>query len=97
MFRNEAFKKKLTACVVDEVHVIKDWKDEFRTDYNQLHDLRVISGSDIPWSGFTGTLSHEAFDVVFEGLGMDSEKPFWGIDVGTDRPNVEYVVQRIRP
>ncbi|KAF5374595.1 hypothetical protein D9615_008912 [Tricholomella constricta] len=94
LFRREHFRKRIIAMVVDESHVIEAWKDEFRKDYNELYTLRVIAGSEIPWMALTATCSTQTFEIIYTTLGMGGARPFWGIDLGSDRPNL---AQWVRP
>lgn len=80
---------------VDEAHVIKAWKDEFRKDYGELDTLRVISGSEIPCMALTATCTTDAFEVIYDTLAMGRGRRFWGIDMGTNRPNVNLWVRPI--
>lgn len=55
LLRREEFRKKIVSMVVDEAHVIEDWKAEFRKDYGELQTLQIITGVEIPWLALTGT------------------------------------------
>lgn len=93
MFRIEAFCRRIVSIVVDEAHVIETWKDEFRKDYGELETLRIISGIEIPWLALTATCSTRTFEIIYDSLGM-GKRPFYGIDMGADRPNL---AQWVRP
>ncbi|KAJ7177279.1 hypothetical protein C8R43DRAFT_843537, partial [Mycena crocata] len=93
LFRNHTFRERVISIQVDEAHIIRDWKDEFRKDYGELHTLKVIAGSEIPWGALTATAPTETFELIYRSLGMDGTKPFWGIDLGSNRPNLEYIVK----
>ena len=80
--------------VVDEAHVIEDWKNEFRKDYGELEILKIIMGIEIPWLAVTGTCSSETFETIYRTLGMGGGRPFYGVDRGSDRPNLK---QWVRP
>jgi hypothetical protein len=88
LFRTEDFRQKVVAMVVDEAHVIESWKDKFRKDYGELQMLRIIVGTEIPWLALTATCSTKTFEVIYMTLGMGVDKPFYGIDLGADRPNL---------
>ncbi|KAF8871851.1 hypothetical protein CPB84DRAFT_1634391, partial [Gymnopilus junonius] len=94
LFRHEEFRCKVVAMVVDEAHVIASWKDEFRKDYGELETLKIIAGTEIPWLALTGTCSMKTFTTIYQTLGMGGEQPFYGLDLGVDRPNL---VQWVRP
>ena len=80
--------------VVDEAHVIESWKAEFRKDYGELETLKIIMGTEIPWLALTGTCSTKTFETIHQTLGMGGAKPFYGLDCGSDRPNL---AQWVRP
>ena len=82
------------AIVVDEAHVIESWKDDFRKDYGELETLRIIAGTEIPWLALTATCSTQTFEIIYQSLGMGGRRPFYGIDLGADRPNI---AQWVRP
>jgi len=88
LFRCEEFRKKNVSMVVDEAHVIEDWKTEFQKDYGKLETLKIIMGSEIPWLVLTGTCSTETLQTIYRMLGMGGARPFYGIDRGADRPNI---------
>ncbi|KAF8995221.1 hypothetical protein BDQ17DRAFT_1250949 [Cyathus striatus] len=92
LFQNEAFHKSVVALTVDETHVIEEWKDEFRKDYGELATLRTLIGMEIPCMGLTGTCSTKTFETVHATLAMGGTQPFYGIDMGSDCPNLTFVV-----
>jgi superfamily II DNA helicase RecQ len=94
LFRLENFRRSLVAIVVDEAHVIESWKDDFRKDYGELETLRIIAGTEIPWLALTATCSTRTFEIIYKSLGMGGHRPFYGIDLGADRPNI---AQWVRP
>ena len=94
LFRREDFRRRVISMVVDEAHVIEDWKNEFRKDYGELEILKIIMGIEIPWLAVTGTSSTETFETIYQTLGMGSARPFYGVDRGSDRPNLR---QWVRP
>ena len=94
LFRREEFRRKIVAMVVDEAHVIEAWKAEFRKDYGELETLKIIMGNEIPWLALTGTCSTKTFETIYQTLGMGGTRPFYGIDCGSDRPNL---AQWVRP
>ena len=56
--------------------------------------LRVILGNNIPWWALSATFTNEIFKTVYKTLSFGTTRPFWGIDVGTERPNL---AQYVRP
>jgi superfamily II DNA helicase RecQ len=84
LFRQEDFRRRVIVMVVDEAHVIEDWKNEFRKDYGKLEILKIIMGIEIPWLAVTGTSSTKNFETIYRMLGMGGARPFYGIDRGSD-------------
>ncbi|KAF8309380.1 P-loop containing nucleoside triphosphate hydrolase protein, partial [Amanita rubescens] len=95
LFRKEKFRRQISVFAVDEAHVIKSWKDSFRRDYNELHALRVICGYEVPCMALTATSPTDTFEVIYDALGMGMSRNFWGIDMGTNRPNLRLWVRPI--
>ncbi|GJE85292.1 ATP-dependent DNA helicase RecQ-like protein [Phanerochaete sordida] len=95
LFRDPVFRDMLSAILVDEAHVIYQWGKNFRQDYNNLQTIRVSAGSHIPWGAFTATAPTHIFEEVYTSLSMGQTRPFWGMDLGADRPNVELWVRRM--
>ncbi|KLO05798.1 P-loop containing nucleoside triphosphate hydrolase protein [Schizopora paradoxa] len=92
---DESFRKRLQAIAVDEMHLVKEWGEDFRVKYKELNRLRVYTGMDIPFFGCTATATTEIFDIVWEDLQFGS-RPFWGVDVGIERPNLQFVVRKLQ-
>lgn len=89
-----AFRQRLRVLAVDEVHLVKDWGDDFRIKFKELHRLRTYTGVEIAFFSCTATASTETFDTVWVDLGY-GRRPFWGVDVGIERPNLRYAVRRL--
>ncbi|KXN87613.1 hypothetical protein AN958_08394 [Leucoagaricus sp. SymC.cos] len=87
-FRREDFQSHMVAAVVDEAHVIQAWKDDFCKDYGKLMNLQIIMGTEIPWLALTATASTKTFETIYSTLRMGQERPFYGIGLGSDRPNL---------
>lgn len=84
----EAFRTRIFGVLVDEAHVIAEWADNFRKDYNELKTLRVILGDKVPWWALSATFTSTIFKKVYETLTFGTSRAFWGIDVGVERPNL---------
>ncbi|TFY63189.1 hypothetical protein EVJ58_g3389 [Rhodofomes roseus] len=95
LWKDGAFRERLQAVIIDEAHCVDEWgKDDFRKQYRQLNILRHYTGRDIPFVACTATCATPTFDVLWETLGY-GDRPFWGLDVGCDRPNLLYDVRAI--
>jgi hypothetical protein len=68
---------------------------EFRKSYGQLDTLRIVLGSQVPFGAASATLATSDFETVFKTLRMGVHRAFWGLDLGTDRPNLRYDVRRM--
>ena len=95
LWKGSNFRKQLTAVVVDEAHCIDEWGDDnFRPLYRKLNTLRNYTGYEIPMVACTATARTSTFDLIWNTLGYGN-RPFWGLDVGTDRPNLFYITRPI--
>ncbi|KAH9858429.1 hypothetical protein C2E23DRAFT_713381, partial [Lenzites betulinus] len=94
LFREETFRAGLVAILVDEAHVIAQWAADFRKDYGELEQLRVVTGTEIPWGLFSATLPTSVFNLCFESVRLGETRPFWGLDLGSNRSNL---AQWVRP
>ena len=94
LYAGEKARTHILGVLVDEAHVIHEWADDFRKDYKELKTLRVILGNNVPWWALSATLTNAIFKTVYETLSFGKLRPFWGIDVGTERPNL---AQWVRP
>lgn len=95
LFRDGKFRHRIKAIVVDEAHCINEWgHDDFRPLYRQLDRLRSFTGQDVPFLACTATCTTETFDLIWDTLAFGN-RPFWGIDVGCDRPNLFFSVREI--
>ncbi|KAF9559142.1 hypothetical protein CPC08DRAFT_609759, partial [Agrocybe pediades] len=93
LWKDSRFRARLTAVVVDEAHCIEDWGDtSFRPLYRNLSMLRSYTGYEVPIVACTATASTLTFNLIWDSLSFGN-RPFWGLDVGTDRPNLFYLVR----
>ncbi|KII95852.1 hypothetical protein PLICRDRAFT_170449 [Plicaturopsis crispa FD-325 SS-3] len=80
---------------MDLTHCVDEWGDEdFRPDYRKLDTLRNFTGQEVPFVACTATASTSTFDVIWKTLGF-GYRPFWGIDVGSDRPNLLFLTRTL--
>ncbi|KLO12440.1 P-loop containing nucleoside triphosphate hydrolase protein [Schizopora paradoxa] len=84
------FREMLAMIAIDESHLIQDWGEDFRIEYKKIHLLRAHTGRDIPFLAVTATATTETFEVIWDSLSYGC-RPFWGIDVGCERPNLQYM------
>ena len=91
LYADEEARTHILGVLVDEAHVTHEWA---RKAYSELKTLRVILGNDIPWWALSATFTNKIFKTVYETLSFGMSRPFWGIDVGTEQPNL---AQHVRP
>lgn len=95
LWKDSKFCTRLTAVIVDEAHCIDEWGgDDFRPEYRQLDRLRIFTSQEIPIVCCTATASTSTFNTIWKTLGYGN-RPFWGLDVGCDRPNLFYIIRPI--
>ena len=93
LWKDSYFRKRLTAVIIDEAHCIDEWgDDEFRPLYRKLNTLRNYTGYEIPVVSCTATARTSTFDLIWSMVGYGN-RPFWGLDVGVDRPNLFYITR----
>ncbi|KAH9920674.1 uncharacterized protein B0H18DRAFT_880877, partial [Fomitopsis serialis] len=96
LWKDERFRARLQAVIIDEAHCVDEWgTDDFRAHYRRLSVLRHYTGHEIPFVACTATCSTSTFDVLWDTLAFGL-RPFWGIDVGADRPNLLYMTRTLR-
>lgn len=94
LWTNARFRRRVQAVIVDEAHCIDEWGEEFRPKYRELEKLRSYTGQDIPFVACTATCATNTFNVIWKSLGF-GYRPFWGIDVGCDRPNLLFITREL--
>ncbi|KAG9015669.1 hypothetical protein FRB90_004557 [Tulasnella sp. 427] len=94
LWSSRKFAERVAGLFVDEAHCVHEWGDEFRLVYQELASLRVYAGYDVPMIACSATLPTETFNVVWEKLGY-GHRPFFGVDAGTDRSNLLYLVRPV--
>ncbi|PPQ79276.1 LOW QUALITY PROTEIN: hypothetical protein CVT26_000904, partial [Gymnopilus dilepis] len=93
LWKDSRFRSRLTAVVVDEAHCIDKWGgDDFRPLYRKLSTLRSYTGYEVPIVSCTDTARTPTFDLIWNTLGY-GHRPFWGVDVGTDHPNLFHITR----
>ena len=85
------FSKRLIAIVIDEAHLVRDWK-EFRPYYRNLGILRV-RWRRVPILACSGTLPTYYLHYLHKSMGMHMRTILCELD--TDRPNITMVTAPI--
>lgn len=93
LWQDISFRRRVVAVVVDEAHCVDEWGGvEFRPEYQKLDVLRHYTGQTAPFFACTATCSTPTFDALWKILKF-GQRPFWGLDVGVDRPNLLYDIR----
>ncbi|KAI1781803.1 P-loop containing nucleoside triphosphate hydrolase protein [Ganoderma leucocontextum] len=96
MWRDAKFRDRLLAVIVDEAHCVDEWGvASFRGEYRDLAVLRHYTGQEKAFLACSATWSTSTFEFIFDCLAFGF-RPFWGLDVGCDRPNLFYDIQVLR-
>ncbi|KAJ7153179.1 P-loop containing nucleoside triphosphate hydrolase protein, partial [Mycena crocata] len=95
LWQDRSFRQRVQALVIDEAHCIVEWGDDFRKEYSGLARLRDYIGQETPILAATATCDTESFNVIWKSLKFGC-RPFWGIDVGTDRSNLVYMTRIVK-
>ncbi|CAD6949052.1 unnamed protein product, partial [Tilletia laevis] len=90
---DKVFEASLGAIIFDEAQVLKDWAvdSQFRRGFKEISVLRHMAR--VPGMAMSGTLPAAYREEVRRHFELQNEVV---IDVGTDRPNIELVVQPIQ-
>ncbi|KAF8209883.1 P-loop containing nucleoside triphosphate hydrolase protein [Mycena galopus ATCC 62051] len=94
LWQDRTLRPRVQGLVIDEAHCIVEWGDEFRKEYGGLAKLRDYIGQETPILAGTATCDTETFKIIWQSLKF-GYRPFWGLDVGTDRSNLVYITRII--
>ncbi len=61
--------ERLVAMIIQECHVVKQWKKDFREDYQSLPELRSLAAG-APWALFSATLEAKALHSLITDLDL---------------------------
>ncbi|KAE8221020.1 hypothetical protein CF319_g5551 [Tilletia indica] len=97
ILKNNTFKQRLRAIVVDEAHIVETWgltpsarhKLPFRPAFSEIQTLRARFGSHLPLLAVSATLPSRTVRAILPILDFGSKNTF-AIDAGVDRVNVAY-------
>ncbi|XP_028416395.1 putative ATP-dependent DNA helicase Q1 [Dendronephthya gigantea] len=70
---SDKYQENVRAIVVDEVHCIIDWGNDFRKDYSKLGVLCALF-SDVPVLAMTATASQTDIKYIRDSLGLKKKK-----------------------
>lgn len=84
LFSTEIYQSRVAAIAVDEAHCVKQWGDEFRTDYGRLAELRSILPN-AKMLALTATASPSTRTSIMKKLCMEKANVVVG---NCDRKNI---------
>jgi superfamily II DNA helicase RecQ len=64
LWKDASFHKRLQAIVIDEVHCIDEWGEEFQPQYQELSRLRHYTGQDIPFAACIYPIIHQGHHLI---------------------------------
>ena len=89
-FMNETWQSKTGLIVIDEAHCISEWGEDFRSDYQHLHELRSFFSVSI--MTLTATSTKKVKDDIMEHLQLaDDDTDI--IFKSPNRPNI-FITQK---
>ncbi|KAL9935119.1 hypothetical protein V8E36_006195 [Tilletia maclaganii] len=99
VLKDESFRSKLLAIVVDEAHIVQTWgltpagKNAlpFRPAFSKIQTLRARLGSHLPVLAVSATLPQSCVQAVLALLDFGHRNIF-AIDAGVERANVAYAL-----
>ncbi len=95
-WRDSKFRDRLLTVIVDEAHCVEEWGTaSFRGEYRDLAALWHYTGQEKAFLACSATWSTATFEFIFDCLAFGF-RPFWGLDVGCNRPNLFYDIQVLR-
>ena len=88
---NETWQSKTGLIVIDEAHCISEWGEDFRSDYQHLHELRSFFS--VPILTLTATSTKKVKDDIMEHLQLaDDDTDI--IFKSPNRPNIFIEVRK---
>ncbi|KAI0693993.1 P-loop containing nucleoside triphosphate hydrolase protein, partial [Cytidiella melzeri] len=86
MMRNSDWTKDILGTVIDEAHCVLEWKDKFRTAFNEIEKVRsYLPGK--PIFAASATLTLFMIDSLISTLSFARGNTFM-LNVGNNRPNL---------
>lgn len=95
LVRDPDYMRNCLAIIIDEVHCISQWGDNFRKLYAQLAALRSCVARTVPFLAASATLPPPVLSDVKTRLDFVSSRMFM-INLGNDRRNITPLVLRLK-
>ncbi|XP_033751152.1 LOW QUALITY PROTEIN: ATP-dependent DNA helicase Q-like 3 [Pecten maximus] len=93
LIRSKSFQRKVCAIVIDEVHMVSEWGDDFRPAFGKLGELVCIFENAIHLA-LTATATAKSVENLSKVLNFD--RPVV-ITLNVDRPNIYIEVRKRLP
>jgi bloom syndrome protein len=81
--------------VIDEAHCIKQWGEDFRTDYGKLDFIRTLVPKSCPIFATTATANRQTYIAIAESLKFNLNQTFQ-LNLGNDRPNITMEIRTMK-
>ena len=91
---DQTFRDHLVLVVIDEIHVVSDWSQYWRSSYSRLALLRDLIDTPVPWLGCSTILDPVTLAEVRDLSGFDPSIRIQHISI--DRPDITFAIQPIR-
>ncbi|KAF9091303.1 ATP-dependent DNA helicase sgs1 [Mortierella sp. AM989] len=90
LLRNDSWRKKLRAVIVDEAHCVTSWADAFRPGYGRIGELRTKLLDHVSFVSMSATLPPVELFKIKESIGCSPDVRVF--NVTNDRTNIKYHV-----
>jgi superfamily II DNA helicase RecQ len=94
VLHDQAFRDHLVLVAIDELHVVSEWGQRWRSSYSRLALLRDLIGRSVPWLGCSATLDPVTLVEVRDLCGFDPSVRIQRTSI--DRPDITFAIQPIQ-
>jgi superfamily II DNA helicase RecQ len=91
---DQAFRDHLVLVAIDELHVVSEWGQRWRSSYSQLALLRDVIDRRVPWLGCSATLDPVTLPEVRDLCGFDSSVRIQRTSI--DRPDIMFTIRTMQ-
>jgi len=91
---DQAFRDHLVLVAIDELHVVSDWGQHWRSSYSRLALLRDLIDRPVPWLGCSATLDPVTLAEVRDLSGFDPSVRIQRTSI--DRPDITFAIRPIQ-
>ncbi|KZV61658.1 hypothetical protein PENSPDRAFT_592553, partial [Peniophora sp. CONT] len=97
IIKDQMFRKHWYHVAFDESHLTDEWAEDFRPDFGDLGDLRLLAPPHVTYVALSGTLEPRRTPVILDRLGFS--KSGLGYDLerrDCERSNVDIIVRPMK-